>query len=198
MFVLSLVRIPLNLGVQDIFNAHLVGVPLLVVSALFPSATAGIFEEGCRYLGYRYLINPEKRTWPNGLMYGVGHGGIEAILLLGLNYVVLFVVLRFATGLLPPGMLSQVTDVPAYMPFVAFLERIFALCIQIGFSILVLQCFVQKSLKFIGYAIGLHLAVDFLAVMIAQKSIAAAEGIAGAFAILGLYIVWRFRESTRT
>ncbi|MBU7024447.1 MAG: YhfC family intramembrane metalloprotease, partial [Theionarchaea archaeon] len=169
---------------------------LLVVSVLFPSATAGIFEEGCRYLGYRYLFNPERRNWSNGLMYGVGHGGSEAIIFLTLNYVILFVVLRAAPGLLPSGTLSQLTDIPAYMPFVALLERISALCIQIGLSILVLQTFLKKSLKYLGYAIGLHLTVDFLAVMLAQKSIAASEGATGAFAILGLYIIWRFREST--
>ncbi|MBU6996488.1 MAG: YhfC family intramembrane metalloprotease [Theionarchaea archaeon] len=197
MFVLSLVRIPLNLGAQNIFNAYFAGTPLLVASALFPSATAGIFEEGCRYLGYRYLFNPDRRTWSNGLMYGVGHGGIEAIIFLTLNYVILFVVLRSAPGLLPPEIMSQVADVSAYMPFVALLERIFALCIQVGLSVLVLQCFLQKSFKYMGYAIGLHLIVDFLAVMLVQESIAAAEGVTGAFAVLGLYIIWRFRENTR-
>jgi uncharacterized membrane protein YhfC len=196
MFVLSLVRIPLNLVAQNSFNTYFAGIPFLVISALFPSVTAGIFEEGCRYLGYRYLFNPERRSFSNGLMYGVGHGGSEAIIFLTLNYVVLFVVLRAAPGLLPPETLSQVTDIPVYMPLVAFLERIFALCIQIGLSILVLQTFLKKSLKYMGYAIGLHLTVDFLAVMLAQKSIAAAEGATGAFAVLGLLIIWKFRESS--
>lgn len=196
MFGLSLVRIPLNLAVQSSLNQYLFGTALLIVGALFPSLTAGLFEEGCRFLGYRYLFKPERRNWRNGLMYGVGHGGIEAIVLVAVNHLFMFLFIVFAPEILPAGVLAQVQALPAYMPLVAALERVFALCIQVGLSIVVLQCFVRGSRKYLGAAIAFHTAVDFVVILAVQKSIFWAEAAAGVFAVVGLYFIWKFREKT--
>ena len=59
----------------------------------FSALTAGLFEETGRWLGYRFLIKKE-RSWRVGVMYGLGHGGIESILLVGINMAVLFVLPR--------------------------------------------------------------------------------------------------------
>ena len=56
----------------------------------FSALTAGLFEETGRWLGYRFLIKKE-RSWRVGVMYGLGHGGIESILLIGINMAVLLV-----------------------------------------------------------------------------------------------------------
>jgi len=196
MFGLSLVRIPLNLVVQNNLNQYFVGTALLVVGALFPSLTAGLFEEGCRFLGYKYLFRPDRRNWHNGLMYGAGHGGIEAIVLVALNHLLIFLFLQVAPGILPAGVLAQILALPAYMPWVAALERVFALCIQIGLSIVVLQCFVRGSRKYLGLAIGFHTAVDFVVILAARESIFLAEAAAGVFAVIGLYFIWKCREKT--
>ena len=196
LFILSLIRIPLNLFVNDALSRHFFGTSLLLVGSFFPSLTAGLFEEGFRFLGYRYLFSPSKRTWRNGLMYGTGHGGIEAILLVSLTHLFLFVFLRFAPGILPFGYTQEILALPAYMPLVATLERVLALSIQIGLSIIVLQCFVRKSLRYLGYAIGLHTAVDFVTLLLVQESIALAEAGVGAFAILSLYLIFKFREKS--
>ena len=49
----------------------------LAVVGLFYGLSAGLFEEITRYLGYRFWIKDE-RDWESALMYGAGHGGIEA------------------------------------------------------------------------------------------------------------------------
>src|SRR6185312_119777 len=45
--------------------------------------TAGIFEEVGRYIGYRWFMRREEKTWNKAIMYGLGHGGLESILLVG-------------------------------------------------------------------------------------------------------------------
>ena len=45
--------------------------------------TAGIFEEVGRYIGYRWFMRREEKTWNKAVMYGLGHGGLESILLVG-------------------------------------------------------------------------------------------------------------------
>src|SRR5436853_1735998 len=45
--------------------------------------TAGLFEEVGRYVGYRWLMRREEKTWSKAVMYGLGHGGLESMLLVG-------------------------------------------------------------------------------------------------------------------
>jgi uncharacterized membrane protein YhfC len=52
---------------------------LIGASALL-GLSAGIFEEGARYLMYRFWAK-KARSWDEALMIGAGHGGVEAILL---------------------------------------------------------------------------------------------------------------------
>lgn len=47
--------------------------------------SAGLFEEVGRYVGYRWLMGKEPKTWDKAVMYGIGHGGLEAIVLVGLG-----------------------------------------------------------------------------------------------------------------
>ena len=51
-----------------------------VVFALGVGLSAGVFEESARYLLIRLWPRPERR-WENAMMFGAGHGGLEAILL---------------------------------------------------------------------------------------------------------------------
>src|SRR5690349_751204 len=60
---------------------------------LFSAFTAALFEEGGRYIGYRLLLR-DAWTMRVAVMYGLGHGGLEAILLVGLNLVATAVTLH--------------------------------------------------------------------------------------------------------
>jgi uncharacterized membrane protein YhfC len=48
----------------------------LIIFALFLGLSAGVFEEGARYLTYRFWAK-EARTWGKGLMLGAGHGALR-------------------------------------------------------------------------------------------------------------------------
>jgi len=128
-----------------------------------------------------YLFRPDALNWQNGLLYGTGHGGAECILI-GANSLILGLFLLLFPGILPLDVTIQIQNMALYMPFVALLERIFALCIQIGLSIVVLQSFI-------------HTAVDFFAVLANQKSFILAEAVTGIFAVFGLYLIWKFKKS---
>ena len=195
MFLLSLIRIPLNMLAQNTLDKYFFGTALIVAVALVLSLTAGLFEEGCRYLGYRYIFRPDSRDWQHGLMYGAGHGGVEAILLVSSSHILIALMLLFAPAFLPPASAAEISSMPAYMPLVATLERVFALCVQIGLSIVVLQCFVRNSRKYLVAAVGFHAALDFFVVIAVQKSVFLAEAIAFIFAVIALYFIWRFREA---
>ena len=48
---------------------------------LFLGFTAGLFEEVGRYLAFILIL--KNLDWKNAVAFGIGHGGIEAILLVG-------------------------------------------------------------------------------------------------------------------
>jgi uncharacterized membrane protein YhfC len=46
---------------------------------VFAAATAGLFEEGGRWLAFRFFVPSTERHWRAALMLGAGHGGLESI-----------------------------------------------------------------------------------------------------------------------
>ena len=100
MFIVSLVRLPLNLYATQLIldGTHTPLTPSLIV--LVPSLTAGIFEEAARYIGFKLLIKDD--TYEKGLTYGAGHGGIESIMLVGLSVLSVGVILLTNPEMLPP------------------------------------------------------------------------------------------------
>src|SRR5215212_5914038 len=83
----QVVHIPLNLAIQNAVDAGLVPTPPATYGPLYSAVilglSAGVCEEVARYLVYRYWLK-DARHWRQALMFGAGHGGIEAILLGGL------------------------------------------------------------------------------------------------------------------
>src|SRR5690606_17813755 len=83
-FVVSqmLLRIPLISALQLVLGPQIAGSPALsfVVGAGL-ALTAALFETGGRYLGYRLLLRRDPKSWDVGVLFGLGHGGIESALL---------------------------------------------------------------------------------------------------------------------
>jgi uncharacterized membrane protein YhfC len=140
--------------------------PLLFV--LYAALAAGIFEETARLIAFTFL----KRRYEGigtGLSYGIGHGGIEAILLAGLvmiNNIVLSIMINtgFAAAL---GDLPQVTaaidnliNTDAHLFLIGGLERIAALAIQISLSVLMWIAVNNRKLWLYPVAIALHALID--------------------------------------
>lgn len=176
----------------------------LVIYALFLGLSAGIFEEGARYLTYRFWAK-KARSWGQGLMLGAGHGGIEAILL-GLSGLInvgaLALIQRgmFVDAIPPeqmPLVQQQITAVFA-TPLPAILlgatERLFALCAHLAMSLLVMQLFVRGQIRWLGASILWHTLLNAVAVFaVVTWNAYVTEAIIGLFALFSVAIIFWLR-----
>jgi uncharacterized membrane protein YhfC len=164
----------------------------------FSSFTAGLFEETGRFLTYRFVL--KERTAKSAVMMGLGHGGIESILLVGLSLVgtlVVYAALGSGHGL---GMTAEQQQLAASQfesltPLLALaggVERLSSMTVHVGLSMLVFQCFVRGQRRWLWLAIGFHALSNFLGVA-SLKPLGAwgAEGVIGLFALLALW--WTVR-----
>ena len=82
-------RLPWQVGIGVWKKDALAADPVLLFAwVLFSCFTAGLFEETGRYVAFRKLYRAE-HSWRSGVMFGLGHGGLEAVLLVGLSLAVL-------------------------------------------------------------------------------------------------------------
>lgn len=161
-------QIPLGVWLGPrIKGSMALGYAWIAASAL----TAGLFEEVGRWAGYRWLVKRE-RTFRVGVMFGLGHGGIEAMLLVGVSLAVSLVLyVLLASGHSPAlpveaqeKLLKSMTALRATDLAAGVAERVMAMTVHVALSLLVLQCFARRSMAWLAAAVVLHFAVDFTSV----------------------------------
>jgi len=193
MFIVSLIRIPLNGYITQLILAGTFTSLTYSLLVLAPSLTAGIFEETARYVGFKLLIKDD--AYEKGLMYGAGHGGIESMLLVGLNVLSVGFILLTKPEALPPGQLAPLLATPVYLPLVGVYERIMTMIIQIGLSIVVLESIRRSDKRYLLAAVGLHTLLNFLAISAAGYGIIVSEMMVTLFAIgLGYWTYNRLKD----
>lgn len=138
---------------------------------LFLGLTAGLFEELGRFSGFSLLLK-NRHSWYDGLAFGAGHGGIEAILLVGLQNINNLVIAKTinAEGLegfsqmvspeVAQQLYDQMTQLTVWEVLLGSLERGVAMTLHIGLSLLVLHAIRTKRPSFILLAIALHGLID--------------------------------------
>jgi uncharacterized membrane protein YhfC len=169
----------LTLALRGTLTGPFVVEHALLIDAVILGLAAGVCEEGARWVGYRWLV-PRARSWPEGLMFGAGHGGAEAIILGGLAGVALFHPAPPAVGL---------------TPLLGAAERVFALADHLALSVLVLQVFVRGRWHWLALAIGWHALLDGVSVYAArQVSPLALEAMLGCFGLASVAIVFALRR----
>jgi uncharacterized membrane protein YhfC len=148
------------------------------IYAVYGGLAAGVFEETARLIGFRFLLK-HHRKWKDGIAYGIGHGGAEALLIgaFGGVQTIVFAFLinsgNFDALIQQAGQggaaLAAVKDQLVHAPSVFFalggLERISAFALQLALSVLVLLA--VKSGKWIYFflAVLIHAALDFVAAL---------------------------------
>ena len=153
--------------------------------ALYGGLAAGVFEETGRFLAFKTVLKKRLGNDRNALMYGAGHGGVEAVLLLGFAYIsniVMSVLINAgqtdiltatATGetaeQLKAVLDSLVTTAP-WTYLLGMVERAVAVTTHICLSVLVWFA-VKKPGKgwLFPLAILLHAAFDGITVILADK-----------------------------
>lgn len=102
--------------------------------------SAGIFEEAARYLFMKFFM--KTKDWISGFAFGLGHGGIEALIFLGINA-------SFA-------LFSPLAYLYGGEFFISAVERLFAIILHLGLSIIVLKSVVRKRSLYLLIAILIH------------------------------------------
>jgi uncharacterized membrane protein YhfC len=173
-------------------------IPFLLLSSL----TAGLFEESGRWAGYRYLLRKE-RSLRIGVMFGLGHGALEAILLAGLPLAGLLVAWVMASrGMLPSerafeAVRQQTAALDTWKVLLAALERASAMAAHVGLSLIVLQVWRRGGLRWLVLAIALHTAVNAVAailVLVLHLSPLIGELVLVVLALAVLVTGWRLAQ----
>lgn len=175
--------------------------------AIILGLTAGLCEELARAVSYWLLKGARK--FEDGMMLGLGHGGIEAMIMLGiLNAGTLQQLFALRGADLQSMGLSaeQITFIGQQMDlfnrssllaFASFAERLLAMSMHVILSLIVLAGFQNRKWLGIGAAILYHALVDALAVFTAYRTSNALiiEGVLAASLIPGLiWVVWYYRK----
>jgi uncharacterized membrane protein YhfC len=177
--ILNFYLLKANPATATWFYAHSIG------SALYASLAAEVFEEVGRYLGMRFLVRRADNLGP-AVAYGIGHGGLEAIPIGSLGMAQTFIYASMLnSGQLDatlgpvlsadalPHLRTDLEHLSLAMVAIGSLERLIALLIQIGLSLVVWRAVENKQLGLLALAILLHAAVDFPAALFQAGRISA-------------------------
>lgn len=198
----QVLHIPLVTGM----GSFLQSVPLWA-NAIILGLLAGIFEETARYILFKFILK-NARSWKQGILVGLGHGGIEALLvgiLAALAFINMIVYRNIDLSIVPSIPAEQLElakqqvaaywSAPWYMALVGFAERIFTICLHVSLSVMVLYALVYRQAVWFWVALLWHALVDAAAVYVGQEvGVLAAEGIVAASAIISLWIVFNMRS----
>jgi uncharacterized membrane protein YhfC len=197
----QLLHIPLVFGLNDFLKDA-----SLLVNAIILGLLAGIFEETARYILFKFILK-KSRPWKAGVLTGLGHGGTEALL------IGVFAVLTLVNMVAYRNVdLSTVPSIPAdqheavrqqvdafwstqpYMALVGFFERIFAICLHVSLSVMVLYAIAYQKPIWFWLALFWHSLVDAVAVYASQKiGVLQVEGLVAIFALISIWILFILR-----
>ena len=122
--------------------------------ALFLGGTAALFEEGGRFIVMSLFLK-KRRSTLDGIAFGVGHGGIEAMFIVGLNAIAML-------------LMSTFSATPSFM-FAGGVERISTMVIQIALSVMVMKTVRERNYLWLILAFVIHTLIDFGAVIVSES-----------------------------
>ena len=172
----------------------------LLLYALYAALMAAAFEETGRYIAMRFVLR--RLDGKNALMFGAGHGGVEAMILLGLTSVNNLVNATLINSGAMPDVLAGLDEAtaqsvlsgvsvlwtsPAYLFFVGGFERVVAIFLHIALSVLVWCAVRDKKTGWYWAAFGGHFAVDFAAVLFGGYSVLVTELV---FTLMTAVVIW--------
>lgn len=213
-FVLSALVLEqlLHLAVNALFGEALAG--NLWLYALYGGAAAAVFEE-CGRLAAMKCFLKKRLTKQSALMYGVGHGGIEAVLIGGVSCISnLATAITINSGALETMLagldevarasttaaISQLWTLPAYTFWMVGIERLLALALQLCLSYLVYRAVRYRRRGFFAAALGIHFAVDAGVVILSGffPTLAVGAFLAAAVTAVAFFTVRAYRAETES
>lgn len=160
--------------------------------ALYGGLAAGVFEETARLLIMKYVMR-KGRDKQNAVMYGIGHGGAESIIIVGATMISnIATAILINTGALEAqistldeetqaltvSQASALWTTNAVDFYIGGYERIFAFALQIALSYFVYKAVELKKREYYPLAIILHALVDGTVMLVNYyTNIYVAEGV---------------------
>jgi len=167
-----------------------------VVYIIYGAFMAGIFEETARFIAFNILKRKKYQGIETALSYGIGHGGIESILLAGLGMISSIVTsiiintgnIETITGKLQGDALAaaynniaELTAAAPYLFLASGIERVSAIAVHMSLTVIVFYAvFGKKKAWLYPLAIVFHAIVDTFAMIFQTggiKNIFVLEGI---------------------
>lgn len=169
---------------------------------LYGAAMAALFEEMGRFLAFKTVLKKEQDNDANAFMYGAGHGGFEALYILGvgmINNILISIMINSGnTQALTNGatadvvvslesVMATLAGTAPVMYLISILERLSAVIAQIAMTIPVWFA-AKKGGKYtwlLVVSLLMHFVVDFMAV-IASKYISSIMLIEGMILVMAV------------
>ncbi len=179
--------------------------------ALFLGLTAAIFETAGRWLTLNFLLK-KRLSYRTGLVHGVGHGGIEAILLVGINYIIYAAyTFLYTRGVENPMMFmfpeeaqtmmkTLIIDAESNLFLVAGIERVLTMIVHVALSLLIAVGIMKKQQwYYIIIVVIIHGSLDFFAVVMSSSGISfwMTELMVLAYAVLSIGILMYFKGKVK-
>ncbi len=178
-----------------------------VLYALLLGFTAALFETGGRLVVFYFM--KKKLSYQFGLGAGVGHGSIEAIVLVGLTYVnniIIAAILQMqgiaglaqflASEELASTLANTFEQTAPYMYLVAGAERIFTIVFHIAASLIICYGFAAKKLLVCTAVVMIwHTVIDASAVIMSVNglNVFIIELFIAANAVLALFVAIKIK-----
>jgi uncharacterized membrane protein YhfC len=203
--------LPLSVYLGTVLDPRLDSEVKAFVWLLALALVTSLIEEAGRWVGFHYLFarGGHKLTWRNGVMYGLGHGSLETILLIaGLTFVyfVAYLVLsRLDLNQLVQSLgneasptlretLQAIVNTSWTQPLLVALERILALPHQVAWSLLVMESLVCRQKRWFGFAVLYHSSVAVIVPGLARLlDLPVAEGVNILLALFSLWLIYKLR-----
>lgn len=198
--------------VDGVMNGNIASILLY---GLFLGSTAAIFETIGRFVSIKYILK-DRLGYYSGISHGIGHGGIEMIILIGINYFV-YIYMAFMinnggfdgmlSGALEQGgqiaydqmalVRESLINTPSIEFVIALLERLMTLCIHIALSVMIMEgVYNSKNLRNVGFVLLIHTALDMGAVVLSSLGVhyLLVEGFVLIFLIWAIYYIINVRS----
>ena len=208
--------LPLSTYLDAAVGAGIASEARAFVWLLAMAFTGSLLEEVGRLWGYRALFSrtDEGLSWQNGVMFGLGHGAVESMLLIaGLTFV--YLLAYMALNLLGPDAiiasvssegspafheaLQNIIEATWVQPAVVAFERVVGVVHQVAWALLVMQSLVSRQKRWFGLSVLYHASVAVIVPGLARLfGFSVAEAANAALAVLSLWIIISLRAAVAT
>ncbi|MFQ6109385.1 MAG: YhfC family glutamic-type intramembrane protease [Candidatus Aminicenantales bacterium] len=142
--------------------------------SIIVSASAGLFEESSRFFAFR-IFRPlrESRDWNTGIMYAIGHSGMESIIVGG-NLLLTAIVVKYSPEVLSPELLSkskEILEAGFHQGLYNSLERLLVgLLVHSCFTFVVIISLIRNQKKYLLFAMLWHFGHDMVGFNLSRLS----------------------------